>query len=203
MEKKIIINVGRQFGSGGRIVAQKIGDRLGIKVYDNELISKAAEASGFSRYLFRKSDEKRSLFSFSSFFSSQSFGQAENYVNDNELFRIQSQVIREIAGHESAVIIGRCADYILKDFPDCVNLFLYAPPEVRIRRVCEEYRESDPAQAELYITRKDKERASYYNYFSTNTWGNYKNYDLCIDCQIGVDATVDLIADFMKLKFPQ
>ena len=196
--KKIIINVGRQFGSGGRIVAQKIGDRLGIKVYDNELISKAAEASGFSRYLFRKSDEKRSLFSFSSFFSSQSFGQAENYVNDNELFRIQSQVIREIAGHESAVIIGRCADYILRDLDCTVDVFICAPKEIRRKTVAERIG-STPEKAEEVMNRTDRKRETYYNYFTFGNWGVASNYDLCIDSSIlGIDGTADFIIDFAR-----
>ena len=195
MEKKIIINVGRQFGSGGRIVAQKIGDRLGIKVYDNDLISKAAEASGFSRYLFRKSDEKRSLFSFNSFFSSQGF---ENYVNDNELFRIQSQVIRDIAANESAVIIGRCADYILRDLDCTVDVFICAPKEIRKKTVAERIG-STLEKAEDVMNRTDRKRETYYNYFTFGNWGVASNYDLCIDSSIlGIDGTADFIIDFAR-----
>ena len=198
MEKKIIINVGRQFGSGGRIVAQKIGDKLGIKVYDNDLISKATEASGFSRYLFRKSDEKRSLFSFNSFFSSQSFGQAENYVNDNELFRIQSQVIRDIASNESAVIIGRCADYILRDLDCTVDVFICAPKETRKKTVAERIG-STLEKAEEVMNKTDRKRETYYNYFTFGNWGVASNYDLCIDSSIlGIDGTADFIIDFAK-----
>ncbi len=198
MEKRIIINVGRQFGSGGRIVAQKIGDKLGIKVYDNDLISKAAEASGFSRYLFRKSDEKRSLFSFNSFFSTQNFGQAENYVNDNELFRIQSQVIRTIADSESAVIIGRCADYILRDLDCTVDVFICAPKEVRKRTVAERIG-TTLEKAEEVMNKTDRKRETYYNYFTFGNWGVASNYDLCVDSSIlGIDGTADFIIDFAK-----
>ena len=170
-----IITIAREYGCGGRLIAKKLADRLGFDYYDSDLISLAAEKTGMT----------------------------EAYIKEIEQKKVSNFLYTLFLSGQSLTLADRCADYILKDFPDCVNLFLYAPADVRIRRVCEEYRESDPAQAELYITRKDKERASYYNYFSTNTWGNYKNYDLCIDCQIGVDATVDLIADFMKLKFPQ
>ena len=198
MEKKIIINVGRQFGSGGRIIAQKIGDKLGIKVYDNDLISKAAEASGFSRYLFRKSDEKRSLFSFNSFFSSQGFGQAENYVNDNELFRIQSQVIRDIAASESAVIIGRCADYILRDLDCTVDVFICAPKDKRKKTVAARIG-STLEKAEEVMNRTDRKRETYYNYFTFGNWGVASNYDLCVDSSIlGIDGTADFIIDFAR-----
>ena len=198
MEKKIIINVGRQFGSGGRIIAQKIGDKLGIKVYDNDLISKAAEASGFSRYLFRKSDEKRSLFSFNSFFSSQGFGQAENYVNDNELFRIQSQVIRDIAASESAVIIGRCADYILRDLDCTVDVFICAPKDIRKKTVAARIG-STLEKAEEVMNRTDRKRETYYNYFTFGNWGVASNYDLCVDSSIlGIDGTADFIIDFAR-----
>ena len=193
-----IITIAREYGCGGRLIAKKLADRLGFDYYDSDLISLAAEKTGMTEAYIKEIEQKKvSNFLYTLFLSGQSLTLAD------QVFIAQAEIIRAAAEKNSSVFVGRCADYILKDFPDCVNLFLYAPADVRIRRVCEEYRESDPDQAELYITRKDKERASYYNYFSTNTWGNYKNYDLCIDCQIGVDATVDLIADFMKLKFPQ
>lgn len=193
-----IITIAREYGCGGRLIAKKLADRLGFDYYDSDLISLAAEKTGMTEAYIKEIEQKKvSNFLYTLFLSGQSLTLAD------QVFIAQAEIIRAAAEKNSSVFVGRCADYILKDFPDCVNLFLYAPADVRIRRVCEEYRESDPAQAELYITRKDKERASYYNYFSTNTWGNYKNYDLCIDCQIGVDATVDLIAGFMKLKFPQ
>ena len=132
--KGLIINVGRQFGSGGKLVALEIGRQLGINVYDNELISKAAEASGFSRDLFMKNDEKRSIFSFSSFFSPQGFGQMGNCIDESALFKIQSNVIKDIAEHESAVIVGRCADYILRDRGMTLDIFISAPLEDRICR---------------------------------------------------------------------
>ena len=117
-DKKLIINVGRQFGSGGKLVALALGKKLGIPVYDQELISKAAEQSGFSKELFAKSDEKRNLLALSSFIVDVGrFGSADNYVSDNQLFVIQSNVIRSIADKGSAIFIGRCADYILRDRP--------------------------------------------------------------------------------------
>ena len=123
-DKKLIINVGRQFGSGGKLVALALGKKLGIPVYDQELISKAAEQSGFSKELFAKSDEKRNLLALSSFIVDVGrFGSADNYVSDNQLFVIQSNVIRSIADKGSAIFIGRCADYILRD-RSCLDVFI-------------------------------------------------------------------------------
>ncbi len=192
MEEKILINIGRQFGSGGRLVAQAIGRKLDIPVYDNELISKAAEESGFSKHFFAKSDETRSLFSISSFFANARFGIADNYMSDNELFRIQSDVIRKIAEKGSAIFIGRCSDYILRDM-HCLDVFITASDEVRIKRVAE--REGiTPEEAERLIRTKDRTRETYYNYFTFGNWGVASNYDFCIDSSLlGIEQTADLI----------
>ncbi|MCI1640709.1 MAG: cytidylate kinase-like family protein [Bacteroidales bacterium] len=192
---KTIINIGRQFGSGGKLIARAIGTKLGIETYDNELISKAAEESGFSKDLFLKSDENRSLFSISSFFASGKYGITENYVGDNELFRIQSEVIRDLAGKTSAVFVGRCSDYILRDM-NCLDVFITAPMEERIKRVAERsgLPESD---IESLIRKKDRTRETYYNYFTFGNWGVASNYDICIDSSIlGIEKTADFIIDF-------
>ena len=190
-----IINIGRQFGSGGGFVAKAISARLGIPFYDNELISKAAEESGFSKDLFNFRDEKASLFSMSTFFESWRFGQPQNYMNDNTLFTIQSQVIREIAENGPAILIGRCSDYILRDLK-CLNVFITAPLEYRIRRVSERENLSEK-EAEDLIVRKDRTRQTYYNYFTFGSWGSASNYDICIDSSIlGIDGTAEAIIDF-------
>ena len=132
----IIINVGRQFGSGGLGVANEIGKKLHVKAYDKELISKAAEESGFSKELFMKTDEKRNLFNLSSYFVTGRFGAVHNYIGDNDLFKIQSDVIRKIAEEGSAIFVGRCSNYILRDMK-CLDVFVTAPMEDRIKRVAE------------------------------------------------------------------
>lgn len=197
-DNKLIINVGRQFGSGGRLVAQSLGKKLGIKVYDQELITKAAEESGFSKDLFAKSDEKRNLFALSSFIVDVGrFGSADNYMNDNQLFVIQSNVIRSIADKESAIFIGRCADYILRDRP-CLDVFVTATEEVRIKRVASRMNIS-PEQAQAMMRKQDRTRETYYNYFTFGNWGVASNYDLCVDSSIlGIDGTADMIIDFCK-----
>lgn len=195
-DKKLIINVGRQFGSGGKLVALALGKKLGIPVYDQELISKAAEQSGFSKELFAKSDEKRNLLALSSFIVDVGrFGSADNYVSDNQLFVIQSNVIRSIADKDSAIFIGRCADYILRDRP-CLDVFISASDEVRIKRVAERMGIT-PEQAESLMQKKDRTRETYYNYFTFGNWGVASNYDLCVDSSVlGIDGTADMIIDF-------
>jgi len=197
MDKPLIINIGRQFGSGGRSIAEDLGKKLGIKVYDNDLITEAAQKSGFSKEFLESSDENRRIFSISSFFSSGRFGVAENYISDNEMFKIQSQTIQEIASKGSAIFIGRCSDYILREM-DCVDVFICAPMETRVKRVSERLGLS-LEDAEKLCTKKDRVRETYYNYFTFGDWGVASNYDICIDSSIlGIEGTADLIIHFIK-----
>lgn len=198
-DNRILISVGRQFGSGGHLVAAALGKKLGIKVYDNELISKAAEESGFSKELFLKSDENRSIFSISSFFTSGRYGIPDNYIGDNELFKIQSKVISDIADNDSAIFIGRCSDYILRN-KDCLSVFITAPFESRRQRVADRMGLT-LTEAEKLMSKKDRTRETYYNYFTFGNWGVASNYDLCIDSSIlGIDATADMIISFLDIK---
>ena len=192
MKKKIIITIGREFGSGGVATAIELGKRLGIPVYDKELIAKAAQDSGFSAGYFEKNDEKKSLFSFSSIFSS------ESYISDNGLFNMQCETIRKIAEQGSAIIVGRCSDYVLRDFDNIFNVFLTAPVEARIARVMERdgiSREDALAK----IEKKDKCRAEYYNYYTFGNWGVASTYNLCIDTSlVGIEGTADIIINVLQ-----
>lgn len=195
IDNHTIINIGRQFGSGGKLVALRIGQSLGINVYDNELISKAAEESGFSKELFERSDEKRSMFNISSFFGTGRFGSAQNYVGDNELFKIQSDVIRGIAEKGPAIFVGRCSNYILRDM-ECLDVFISAPAEERIRRVMDRtgLNEDD---ARTRMERQDRTRQTYYNFFTFGNWGAASDYDLCMDSSLlGIEGTAEFIIDF-------
>ena len=195
IDNHTIINIGRQFGSGGKLVALRIGQSLGINVYDNELISKAAEESGFSKELFERSDEKRSMFNISSFFGTGRFGSAQNYVGDNELFKIQSDVIRGIAEKGPAIFVGRCSNYILRDM-ECLDVFISAPAEERIRRVMDRtgLNEDD---ARTRMERQDRTRQTYYNFFTFGNWGTASDYDLCMDSSLlGIEGTAEFIIDF-------
>ena len=190
-----IITIGRSFGSGGGYVGHAIGEKLGIPFYDNELISKAAEENGYAKSLVRD-EPRRSLFSMSSFFSSGRLDFMDgNYVNDNVLFGIQSEVIRAIAEKGDAVLIGRCADYILRDLP-CLNVFICAPDAYRIERLCRS-EGVDAEEAGKLMRRKDRTRATYYNYYTFGAWGQASNYHLCIDSSVlGIDGTAEAIIAF-------
>ena len=188
MEKKhIIINIGRQFGSGGKATADELGRILGIPVYDGELLTEAAKKSGIRKELFTSSDEKHRFWSFGT------------GLGDNELFRIQSDTIRDIAQRGDAIFVGRASDYVLRDM-DCIDVFISAPFEVRVKKMMEEKGLSE-REAELLVQRKDKERSSYYNFFTFTEWGVASNYDLCIDSAIlGITGTAEFIIEYAKRR---
>ena len=195
MEKKIIINIGRQFGGGGRGVAYELGKKLNIPVYDREIISQAAKDSGFGAEFFKERDEKRGFFSFTEIFG---FGDTENYMSDRGIFKLQSQTIEKIAEQGSAVIVGRCADYILREHENTLNVFLTSPLEVRAERIASRQGMS-LEEAKAKALEKDKKRAEYYNYYTFGEWGVAGTYDLCIDSSIlGIEGTADFIIDFAR-----
>lgn len=197
MEKNIIITIGRQFGSGGKSVADALGRKLGIPVYDSELITKAAQDSGFSAELFVERDEKRRFFSLSKIFTN-TYSDTEDYMSDNGLFKMQSDTIRRIAEQGSAIIVGRCSDYILRDLDNVVDVFLTSPVEVRAERVAERLGISKE-KAEEVIEKKDNGRAEYYNYYTFGNWGHATTYDICLDSSLlGIEGTADFIIDFAR-----
>lgn len=179
-------------------MALALGRKLGIPVYDQELIAKAAEQSGFSKELFANSDEKRNLLALSSFIVDVGrFGSADNYMSDNQLFVIQSNVIRSLAYKGPAIFIGRCSDYILRD-RKCLDVFVTATDEVRIKRIAERMNIT-PEQADSLMRKKDRTRETYYNYYTFGNWGVASNYDLCVDSSVlGIEGTADMIIDFCR-----
>lgn len=197
MDKKIIINIGRQFGGGGHGVASELSRKLGIPVYDKELIKKAAQDSGFSADFFEESDEKKRFFSLSSIFAN-GYSETENYMSDRGIFKMQSQTIMKIAEQGSAVIVGRCSDYILRDMGCTLDIFLTSPLEVRAARIAE--RTGMPLEeAARLAEEKDRKRAEYYNYYTFTDWGVASTYDLCLDSSIlGIEGTADFIIDFAR-----
>lgn len=195
--KKIIITIGRQFGSGGKCVADALGKKLGIPVYDHELISKAAQDSGFSEEVFVVRDEKKRVFSLSSIFAAN-YSDAENYMSDKGLFKMQCETIRTIAEQGPAIIVGRCSDYILRDMDNVLDVFLTCPAEERAKRVSERAGISMEKALDL-IEKKDKDRAEYYNYYTFGNWGVASTYDLCLNSSIlGIEGTADFIIDFAR-----
>lgn len=197
MENHIIINIGRQYGSGGKRIATVIGTRLGIPVYDNELIERAAQESGFSEELFRDRDEKRRRWGVGNVFGSavRYGGMMDRGLNDGEIFKIQSDVIRKIASEGSAIFIGRASDYVLRDMK-CLDVFICSPIEVRRAEIAH-YDGVSEEEAEAEIEKRDRKRAEYYNFFTFGHWGKASGYDLCIDSSIlGIEGTADFIIEF-------
>lgn len=199
MKKDIIITIGRQFGCGGKRIAEALGSKLGIPVYDHELIIKAAQESGFSAEFFERSDEKKRFFSLTSIFAGSYNTDTENYMSDKGLFKIQCETIQSIADQGSAIIVGRCSDYVLRDRKNTLNVFLTSPLEDRVKRVSET-EGVNLRKAEEIVEKQDKNRADYYNYYTFGNWGVASNYDLCIDSSIaGIEGTADLIIEFAKI----
>ncbi|MCD8176988.1 MAG: cytidylate kinase-like family protein [Tannerellaceae bacterium] len=205
MDKKIVLTIGRQFGSGGREIGRKLAGALNISYYDRELVSLAAKESGLCPEVFENADEKASdglAYAFSVGLSYMGMYTPHADILSNEgLFKLQSDAIRMLAERESCVIVGRCADYILRDNPHCLSFFIHNNMEVRIQRVLE-MKEMTIKQAKERITKTDKTRASYYNYFTNKLWGNSASYHLSIDASVlGIDGTVDYIKELVERKF--
>lgn len=206
MDNRFVINIGRQIGSGGRSVGEALARRLGVKLYDKELINLAARESGLCAEVFEQADERQAhnrlatLLSYlrAPFFGSD--GSTANVLSGDALFKIQSDVIRTVAARESALFVGRCADYILRDHPRRLSLFLTADDGDRIARICGREGCSE-AEARQRMERGDARRADYYNYYSLRTWGAAASYDLCLNTSVlGIDGTADLILRFAAQK---
>lgn len=202
---KYIITIGRQFGSGGRSIGQKIAEKLNIHFYDKELISIAAKESGTDPEIFKDVDEKAAnslLYSLST--GMYGFGSGFSAMGDlpvnDKLYLLQHKIIKEIAEKESCVIVGRCADYVLRENPNCVNIFIYADMAFRKEQSVKKHG-IDEARAEHIINKTDKSRANYYSFYSGQKWGMAENYDLCINSsKLSEDKIVDLIIDYIKSR---
>lgn len=194
-----IINIGREFGSGGKSVALELGKLLDIPVYDQELITKAAEESGLSASLFSRNDEKHSLFDTASFFPVSRFGSIphDSAISDENIFRIQSETIRGIADRSDAIFIGRASDYVLRE-RRCLDVFICAPLNARIERISSRLG-LEPERARKLIEKTDRSRREYYDFFTQGHWGVASNYDLCIDSSVlGIEQTALAIVDFAR-----
>ena len=186
--KQIVITLSREYGSGGRIIAQKLASDLQIKFYDKELIADVARKTGFSENFVRDAEHKRPTNSF----LYDLYCAVQTPSVPDQVFIAQAKVIKEAASRESCVIMGRCADYILRDDPRRLSVFVHAPLDERVRRAREEYGVQEP-NLEAYVLRQDRARASYYNYFATGKWGQSREYDLCVSSHMGIAAAVATI----------
>lgn len=200
--ENLILNIGREFGSGGREIGKLAAERLGIPYYDKELIVLAAEKSGLSlEYLTSLDEQSVSSFLYSFSGANFSMGMRMNSVNvlppADQLFLSQSEVIRDISKKGSAVIVGRCADYVLQGHNNHINVFIQAPLEQRIQRVMDRH-SLTKKEAETLIHKTDKNRANYYFHFTGENWADRKNFDLILSSTIGIEASVNLIVDYYR-----
>ena len=200
-----IYTIGREFGSGGREVGEKLAAKLGIKLYDKELLQQAAKDSGFCEEIFENHDEKPTnsfLYSLVMDTYSVSGYSAAPFLDmplNHKVFLAQFETIKKIAEKESCVIVGRCADYALSDNPDCINIFIHADLDVRIKNVSRNLNITENKARDI-INKTDKQRASYYNYYTSNKWGDSKSYNLSLDAgKLGTDNCVEMILKFREL----
>ncbi len=204
MNNNLIITIGRQFGSGGREIGRKVAELLGINYYDKELILEASKASGLCTECFERVDEKapnRFLNALSKGWLSGASGMPASGWSDEMIFKVQSDVIRDIAEKHSAVIVGRCADYILRDHPGCVSVFIHATEDDCVRRIIARNNGVSESEARTLAQRRNKLRAAYYNFYTDKVWGDGASYNLCINSSaIGAQATAEFIVEFVKRK---
>lgn len=206
------INIGRQIGAGGLELARILGKKYGINVYDKELIYMAAKESGLDKGLFENADENNNLnlhnnFNFSSFASMTASVMGFNSISGGKLFKIQSDVILDLAAKESTIFIGRCADYILRDCPNCLNVFITADKNDRIARARkgglfgkDTEKLSDEKISEM-LDKGDIKRSDYYGSFSFKVWGAAESYDMCLNSSVlGMDRCVKIISDYIDEK---
>jgi len=206
MDKRVIINVGRQLGAGGHDIGRMLAQDFDAKYYDRELLNLAARESGFSPEFFERNDERKGFL--------RSFlhlplggGNGSNFYQNNfsqeSLFKFQSDAIRRAAQEGSCVFVGRCADYVLRDMPECVNIFITAPLDFRIGQIVAK-QHCTPQEARRIIEEGETRRADYYNYYTGKRWGYAESYDLCIDSgSIGLENAAKLIATYVRNRMAQ
>ncbi|MDE7062352.1 MAG: cytidylate kinase-like family protein [Lachnospiraceae bacterium] len=205
-QNKLVVTIGREFGSGGREIGQKLADKLGIEFYDKKLLQMAAKESGFCEEIFERQDEKpTNSFLYSLVMDSYSLNRYStapflDMPLNQKVFLAQFETIKKLAAKDSCVIVGRCADYALADKANCISVFLHADLEFRMKRIAQELDVTENKAGDL-IMKKDKQRASYYNYYTSKKWGDARTYDLTLDSgKLGIDGCVTLLEEYIKLR---
>ncbi len=205
MDEKFVITIGREYGSGGREIGRAIAEYYGIKCYDKELLAEAAKESGISEELLKNNDEKpTNSFLYSLVMDTYSMGYSTSSFIDmplnQKVFMAQYDTIKKIADKESCVIVGRCADYALKDNPNCFSVFIKAGMDAKIKRIIRLY-DYPENKARDIIQKTDKKRSNYYNFYTNKKWADSRSYDLCIDSsKLGIDGSVELIKEYVDLR---
>lgn len=205
---KLIITIARQYGSGGKTVGEMLAKELGINCYDRELMRMASDQSGIAEGLFGKADEKLKnspLFRITkNVYKGQLFPpESDEFTSNDNLFNFQAKVIRELAEEESCVIIGRCGDYILREYDNVVRVFVHGSRDFCLARAKERLGFEHDKDVEKYIAKTDKYRADYYRYYTGSDWYDARNYDLCLDSsKLGFEKTVEEIKAYIRVRFP-
>ncbi len=206
MEKtSTIITIGREFGSAGREIGYKIADGFGIKLYDKEMLNRAAKESGICEELFEAHDEKpTNSFLYSLVMDTYSLGYSSGSYTDmpinHKVFLAQFDAIKKIANEGPCILVGRCADYALEEFDNVLTVFIHAKMEARIRRIARIHNLTD-AKAKEMIQKTDKQRSSYYNYYTNKKWSDAESYDVCLDSSVlGIEGTAEAIKQLVAIK---
>lgn len=206
MKEKIVITIARQYGSGGRTIGNMLADKLGIHFYDKELMKLASDESGINEALFVNADEKvksTSLFKIAhNAYHGELFSpESDDFVSTQNLFNYQAKIIKGLAESESCVIVGRCADFILRDYENVLSVFIHAPHEYCMEQAAKKH--SMPSkELERFILKTDKHRADYYKYYTNREWTDARNYDLCLDSsKLGYDRCVEEIISYINVRF--
>lgn len=205
MDKNIVITIARMYGSGGRTVAEMLSKRMGIPYYDKDLIQMAADESGISENLFAKADEnfKKSLFKGSSdvYTGDLISPDSKAFTSEKNLFNFQAKVIKDLANKESCVIVGRCADFVLKDYDNVLSVFIHAPFDFCMEKAAEK-KDLPFDQLEDFVNMTNKQKEDYYKFYTGNEWSDARNYDLCLDSsKLGFERCVDEIIAYIKVRF--
>ena len=198
---KFIVTIARGFGSGGRTIGKMLADKLGVKFYDKDLIRMASDASGINEALFGQSDErtKSGVFGKPGVYKGEVIAPGKSgFISEENLFNYQAMVIKQIAAEGPCVIVGRCADYILRDRKDCLHVFICSDMASRARRIVERYGQTQKAP-EKRLAEKDQKRKVYYKNYTGRVWGQAQNYDICLNSgALGVDTCADMIVQLCK-----
>ncbi len=202
-----VIAIGRQFGSGGRELGRRIADRLGIKYYDKELLIEAARKAGMSSEFFERSDEKfpsflSGIFSFALGYNSMSLYAGSSSISDESIYRAQSDFIKSLGSNESCVIVGRTADYVLRDHPRLVSVFVHAPMEQCVERIMRRGDYESVDKARNHAAKINRLRSEYYNFYTDKTWGAASSYDMTVDTSLlSMDDIADIIITYLSKRF--
>lgn len=204
--ERVIITIARQYGSGGKTIGKMLAADLGINAYSREILKIASEDSGINETLFNKADEKLKTTSLFGIVKREYKGElitpeSEDFVSNQNLFNYQAKVIKDLAEKESCVIIGRCADYILKDKPNVVSVFVHASPEYCLE-MAKEHGNYAGKDIEKFIQKTDKYRGEFYRYYTGRVWYDARNYDLCLNSErLGFDGCMEAIKEYIKVRF--